>query len=136
MGIFVAMTKARRPPSATAARAEMALRLRRIREIVEANQAEVARAVDVTAATWNNYELGKRDIDPLVLAKFCRRYDVSSDWIVLGDISALSSPYLAAMVSAHPDILRQQPPDDAIEETPGRSGEPEAPTRQRARIRA
>lgn len=127
------MARKAAPEGLTERRAQMAQRLRMVREVLEANQAEVARNVGVSSVAWNRYEKGARDIDPGALASFCRFYGVSADWVLLGELLSLSKPILAALVAANPDVQRQL---DANQATSENSAAPLVPPLGRGRTRA
>ena len=64
-------------------------RLRAVREALELSQSDVARAIDVRANTYNQWEHGKRLIDPLVASRLCDQFGVTMDWIYRGNMSSL-----------------------------------------------
>jgi transcriptional regulator with XRE-family HTH domain len=134
-GVYVAdMPRKAISEGATARRAAMARRLRQLREVLEGNQAEVARNAGVSPSTWNRYEKGERDIDPSALAEFCLFYGVSADWVLLGDLLSLPKQVLVHLVAANPD-LQQQLVERANEDLPPNNGEPWARRAGRGRSR-
>jgi transcriptional regulator with XRE-family HTH domain len=84
----------------------MAIRLMQLRSVLEGNQAAVPRLLGIGVNTWNRYEKGHRDIDPVVLAQFCRVYGVSADWVLLGDLYSLPERVIAQMALAYPETVR------------------------------
>lgn len=112
----------------------MARRLRQLREVLEGNQAEVARNAGVSPSTWNRYEKGERDIDPSALAEFCLYYGVSADWVLLGDLLSLPKQVLVHLVAANSDLQRQLV-ERANEDLPPNNGEPLARRAGRGRSR-
>lgn len=124
------MARKARPEGATERRALMARRLRQIRQVLEGNQAEVARNVGVSVHAWNRYELGARDIPLDALAAFCRFYAVSADWVLMGDLLSLPKHVLAALVAANPDVQQRVGATSATQQD---NEAPAAPMPRRAR---
>ena len=79
---------------------EVGDRLRAVREALELSQSDVARAIDVRANTYNQWEHGKRLIDPLVASRLCDQFGVTMDWIYRGNMSSLPQHLAAKLVRA------------------------------------
>lgn len=65
-------------------RIEMGMRLRQLRELFDVEQLEIARSLGISASRWFNYEHGKRPVDLDVLHELCKKYSVTTDWLILG----------------------------------------------------
>lgn len=75
-------------------------RLRAFREALELSQSDLARAISVRANTYNQWENGKRLIDPLVASRLCDQFGVTMDWIYRGNMSSLPQHLAAKLVRA------------------------------------
>lgn len=84
-------------------------RLRRTRQALGLAQNEFAERAGIAPPAYNQYEHGKRLISPGLAARLCEHYNLTLDWIYVGDPSNL--PYkLAAAVRAL-DTLQPDDPD-------------------------
>lgn len=95
----------------------MAQRLVQLRTVLNENASAVARLVGVNQPTWNRYEKGGRDIDPVVLAEFCRIFGVSADWVILGDLYSLPKEVIVRLLQAYPQIADAAEPQRALSNT-------------------
>lgn len=73
-------------------------RLAAAREAVGRSQAEVCRAIGVSAGTWNHWEKGRRKQDMIALIRFANLYDVPLDWILQGRTGNLSQKLFAKLL--------------------------------------
>lgn len=85
----------RRPPDPTALD-QIGLRLRLTRAALGNTQTMMGTLCGATgvnpAATWNNYEAGKRRINIDHAQTLCGRIGVTMDWIYLGNIQTVAEP--------------------------------------------
>ena len=70
-------------PESVAACAE---RLRITREALKLSQAEICRQTKIHASAWNNAETGDNRLVYDNALKLCRRYGLTLDWLMRGDI--------------------------------------------------
>jgi transcriptional regulator with XRE-family HTH domain len=85
-------------PAASRRRDERAERLKLLRSVVEPVQAEAARQAGVPAYTWNRYETGRGEIGVDALAAFANAYDVTTDYVLTGDLRGLRTDVLDAVL--------------------------------------
>ncbi|KAF0111669.1 MAG: putative DNA binding helix-turn helix protein [Rhodospirillaceae bacterium] len=78
------MSKKREPK-----RVEIGGRLTAAREALGLSQVAICREIDVSPSRWNQWEMGGKLPDPLVMAEFSRRYGITMDWIYAGNASGL-----------------------------------------------
>lgn len=91
------------PPSTRAKELlEIGDRLRAVREALELSQTDISRAIGVRANTYNQWENGKRLIDPLVASRLCDQFGVTMDWIYRGNMSSLPQHLAAKLVRVDP----------------------------------
>ncbi len=65
------------------------LRIKTTREACGLRPVDVCRAIGIKANTYSQWESGERrpNLDDMI--RFCCQYDVTLDWIYLGDMSGL-----------------------------------------------
>ncbi|MDF2669590.1 MAG: immR 3 [Paenibacillus sp.] len=74
-------------------------RLKRARNSKRLTQHEVSKLLGLNFTTISKYENDKSQPDNDTLMKICQLYDVSLDWLVLGEIKPISDePYEKPMV--------------------------------------
>ena len=73
---------------------EIGARLRAARVALGLSQAELARGIGVRPNTYNQWESGKRLVDPLVAADICDRFGITMDWIYRGSTLGLPQSLL------------------------------------------
>lgn len=78
----------REPPSPHSL-AEIAKRLRLLREALDNTQASMASLAGVTPAAWGNYESGLRRIRVDEALRLCSALGVTLDWVYRGNMSQL-----------------------------------------------
>lgn len=67
----------------------VARRLRLTREAIQGNRRIFAESMGLPDRRWEQYERGASKIEQDTLAKFCREWYVTADWILLGRIDTL-----------------------------------------------
>lgn len=78
---------------------EIAQRLALVREVEGLSQAEFAGRANINSNAWNNYERARKRISIDAAVRLSRTYNLTLDYIYLGDSSNL--PYqLAAAIEA------------------------------------
>jgi len=60
-------------------------RLRRLREVHNYSQSQVARRINKSKQTVSSYENGRCEIPLTCLVAFCQLFSVDLNWLVLGD---------------------------------------------------
>lgn len=81
--IIPAVMMAKLDPESIEACAE---RLRITREALGLSQAEICRQTKIHASAWNNAETGDNRLTYDNALKLCRRYGLTLDWLMRGDI--------------------------------------------------
>lgn len=81
----------------------IAERLSLVREVNGLTQAEFARRAGIAANAWNNYERARKRISIEAAIRLVNTYDLTLDYIYLGDASNL--PYRLAKAL---DAVREQ----------------------------
>ena len=66
-------------------------RLQLVRESLQKNQAEFAKAAKVTRTAYNNVETGKQGISRDMLIKLCLKYGLTADYVLFGTRHSLPS---------------------------------------------
>lgn len=89
---------------------EVAIRLAALREKLELDQASFAKALGIEKNTYNAYERGKRPLTIETAKKIRRRYGISVDWLLFGDIGQPNQMFL----------LTIEQPAEAPKKEPGR----------------
>ena len=79
-----------------------------VRQLIDENRTRLADSYGVGHVRWRSWEEGFYYPDPGVMAAFCRKWDVSMDWLYLGRIETLPESLKALMYLAYPDLLSQQ----------------------------
>jgi transcriptional regulator with XRE-family HTH domain len=64
-------------------------RLSAMRQALGLSQAELCRAIGVSANRWNQYEKGERKITVEIAIKLQRKFGITLDWVYLGDPNML-----------------------------------------------
>lgn len=64
-------------------------RLQKTREALGVTAEAAAHVAGVTRSAWSNYEAGARPPPALAIQRFCLRFGISTDWILLGNPSTL-----------------------------------------------
>jgi transcriptional regulator with XRE-family HTH domain len=83
------MTKSAEDPREIEFYENLAWRLKLAVEAIDAQKGEIAEAIGVSQSRFSNWITNQNKPDWFALAKFCRRYGVSADWLLLGDLSGL-----------------------------------------------
>lgn len=73
---------------------EIANRLAALREKLGLDQAAFAKALGIEKNTYNAYERGKRSLSIETAKKIRRRYGISVDWLLFGDIGQPNHEFL------------------------------------------
>lgn len=71
-------------------RRQIGRRLEMVRVLLEPNRVDIAKEFGVAHQRWSQWEKGISTIKAGVLAEFCRRYSITTDWVLLGRIDTLS----------------------------------------------
>ena len=67
------------------------LNLKTFREHLGISQAEMARRLDISRQTYNNYELGKREADYEMLLKMAEIFNISVGALLYDDVESEDS---------------------------------------------
>lgn len=73
---------------------EVANRLAALREKLGLTQVDFAEALGIEKNTYNAYERGKRPLSVETAKKIRRRYGISTDWLLYGDIGQPNHQFL------------------------------------------
>ena len=90
-------------PAASQTMEAVARRLRMLRMVLNGNQAEVARTLQISTDAWNKYETGTNRLPIHVLADFVSVYGTGADWILAGKLMSLDKAVIARLVKAFPN---------------------------------
>ena len=85
--------------------ADLAKHLRWAREIVEPNQAECARIMEVEQSTWNKWEAGTRVPDAFKMVEFANRFRVTLDYLYLGKLTGVDEDLKDLLIAYHPELV-------------------------------
>jgi transcriptional regulator with XRE-family HTH domain len=72
-------------------------RLRLIRRIEDLNQTEFGAKANLTQNRYNQYELGKKRLSVEAAIALCGAYNLTLDWIYLGDAAGLRGRMIDAI---------------------------------------
>ena len=73
---------------------EVSNRLAALREKLGLDQAKFAKSLGIEKNTYNAYERGKRPLTIETAKKIRRRYGISVDWLLFGDIGQPNQVFL------------------------------------------
>jgi transcriptional regulator with XRE-family HTH domain len=73
---------------------EVASRLAALREKLGLDQTEFAKSLNIEKSTYNAYERGKRPLTIETAKKIRRRYGISVDWLLFGDLGQPNQMFL------------------------------------------
>lgn len=76
---------------------EVANRLVALREKLELDQTSFAKSLGIEKNTYNAYERGKRPLTIETAKKIRRRYGISVDWLLFGDIGQSNQMFLLSI---------------------------------------
>lgn len=86
---------------------EVANRLIALREKLELDQASFAKSLGIEKNTYNAYERGKRPLTIETAKKIRRRYGISVDWLLFGDIGQPNQVFLLTIERA-PEVPKKE----------------------------
>lgn len=78
---------------------EVANRLAALREKLEVDQATFAKELGIEKNTYNAYERGKRPLTIETAKRIRRRYGISVDWLLFGDIGQPNHQFILSIES-------------------------------------
>lgn len=111
--------KSDRSPEAERLALAQAVRLRRLRRILTAYQADAAEVAQISQDAWSRMELGVARIDSVALGRFAAHCGVTADYVITGRLTGLPEPVLRrVMASEAADPLAQAPEPPALPEEP------------------
>ena len=76
---------------------EVANRLAQLREKLKVDQVTFAKSLGIEKNTYNAYERGKRPLTIETAKKIRRKYGISVDWLLFGDIGQPNHQFLMSM---------------------------------------
>lgn len=76
---------------------EVANRLAALREKLGLDQVDFAEALGIEKNTYNAYERGKRPLSIETAKKIRRRYGISVDWLLFGDLGQPNHEFLLSI---------------------------------------
>jgi transcriptional regulator with XRE-family HTH domain len=94
----------------------LAYRLKLAVEAIDRPKGEIADSIGVSQSRFSNWITNQNRPDWFGIAKFCKRYGVSADWILLGDLSGLRANLADSLAlaleekPAHPAGARRRLP--------------------------
>lgn len=96
---------------------EVANRLAALREKLGVDQVAFAKALGIEKNTYNAYERGKRPLTIETAKKIRRRYGISVDWLLFGDLGQPNQMFLLSIepapAPAKPEPVRKRRPSAA-----------------------
>lgn len=87
---------------------EVSNRLAALREKLGLDQASFAKSLGIEKNTYNAYERGKRPLTIETAKKIRRRYGISVDWLLFGDIGQPNHQFLMTIEPA-PEAQKREP---------------------------
>jgi len=87
---------------------EVSNRLAALREKLGLDQVAFAKSLGIEKNTYNAYERGKRPLTIETAKKIRRRYGISVDWLLFGDIGQPNHQFLMDIQPASP-VARREP---------------------------
>lgn len=88
---------------------EVANRLAALREKLQKDQTTFAKELGIEKNTYNAYERGKRPLTIETAKKIRRRYGISVDWLLFGDIGQPNQMFLLT-IGQEPEAKEKEPP--------------------------
>lgn len=88
---------------------EIGARLRITRQLSELSRNDICLAFAVSINQITRWELGTRDLETVFLLKFALAVGVTTDWILLGDVTHLKEPLRQQILRDHRALVRQRP---------------------------
>lgn len=85
---------------------EVANRLVALREKLDMDQTTFAKSLGIEKNTYNAYERGKRPLTIETAKKIRRRYGISVDWLLFGDIGQPNHQFLLSIEPPAPIPVR------------------------------
>lgn len=85
---------------------EVANRLVALREKLNLDQVDFAKSLGIEKNTYNAYERGKRSLSIETAKKIRRKYGISVDWLLFGDIGQPNHEFLLNLQPAEPAAAR------------------------------
>jgi transcriptional regulator with XRE-family HTH domain len=86
---------------------EVSDRLAALREKLGLDQAAFAKSLGIEKNTYNAYERGKRPLTIETAKKIRRRYGISVDWLLFGDIGQPNHQFLLTIEPPAPVAKRE-----------------------------
>lgn len=86
----------------------LARRLDLAADAIELSRSEIAKVIGVSQPRFSNWTTGQNKPDWFAVAKFCRRFGVSADWILLGDVSGLKHSMVESLERAEEERTAAQ----------------------------
>jgi DNA-binding XRE family transcriptional regulator len=87
---------------------EVSNRLAALREKLGLDQAQFAKSLGIEKNTYNAYERGKRPLTIETAKKIRRRYGISVDWLLFGDIGQPNQVFLVG-IEPQPEAAKKAP---------------------------
>ena len=104
-------------------------RVRWIRELFEADDIEVAEAMQISPELYRKWESGREPMPQDKMQDFAGRFSVSMDYLVRGLPNGVAPRVLSALLRAHPTLWQEHCSDTASR---GERGTKAPPVRKRA----
>lgn len=109
------LAKIKRPETYSEIQADIGLRIKWARELVEPNRAEFARTLGVDRSTLQKIEDGSRAPSVFNILEISHVLKVSPDYILTGNLKGVDGEIAGRLVHGHPELLSVIP--SAVEQT-------------------
>jgi len=87
---------------------EVSNRLAALREKLKLDQVTFAKSLGIEKNTYNAYERGKRPLTIETAKKIRKKYGISVDWLLFGDIGQPNYQFLLS-IEAPPEPAKREP---------------------------
>lgn len=98
--IFQPMNDPSKDPREIQFEEDLAGRLRLAVEAIHRSKGEIAESIGVSESRFSNWITNQNRPDWFAIYKFCRRYGVSADWILLGELGSLKKDLADSLAKA------------------------------------
>jgi transcriptional regulator with XRE-family HTH domain len=121
------MSKEKRPEAYSDIQADIGMRIKWARELVEPNRAKFARTLGVDRSTIQKIEEGKRAPSIFNVIEFSHQLRVTPDYILTGDLKGVDGEVAGHLVRQHPELIDR--PRRTVTSKPAASNIAKAPRR-------
>ena len=88
---------------------EVANRLVALREKLQQDQKTFAHSLGIEKNTYNAYERGKRPLTIETAKKIRKKYGISTDWLLYGDLGQPNSQFIMQIEAERAPVAQREP---------------------------